>query len=104
VSRLAWTAAALIAAPMPASAAGDVLTGLSLAQLMCTTCHTIAPGRRDADRGPPLPSLVNRLNLTPDDLRAWLARAHPPMPNFSLTLSHRQIDDIVAYLDTLRAR
>ena len=78
--------------------------GLSLAQLKCATCHTIGRGRLDGDRGPPLPAIVNRLNLTPDDLRAWLAKAHPPMPNFSLILSRRQIDDIVAYLDTLRVR
>jgi mono/diheme cytochrome c family protein len=35
-------------------------------------------------------------------VRAWLADPHPPMPNFNL--SRQQIDDIVAYLDSLTPR
>jgi mono/diheme cytochrome c family protein len=99
---LAFTA--IFAAPAPASASGDVLNGLSLAQLMCTRCHTIGVGHSGGYRGPPLPQTVNRKALDADALRAWLNEAHPQMPNFSQDLSPQQIEDIAAYLETFRVR
>jgi mono/diheme cytochrome c family protein len=96
--------AASFATPLPASASGDVLNGLSLTQLMCARCHTVGLGHSGGYRGPRLPQTVNRKALDADALRAWLNEAHPIMPNFSQDLSQQQIEDIAAYLETLRVR
>lgn len=53
-----------------------------------------------SDAAPPFVA-VARQN-TRGWVRAWLAAPHPPMPNFNL--SRQQIDDIVAYLDSLAPR
>ena len=91
-------------APAPATAAGDVLNGLRLSQLMCTRCHVTGPGRAGGNWGPALPQVVNRMRLDPDALRARLAEAHAAVPSFGLELGRQQIDDIAAYLDSLRVR
>lgn len=94
---------AIGAAPVPA-AASDAVNGLALAELMCTRCHVVGPGLAGGRKGPRLPNTVNRKALDADALRAWLHEAHQQMPNFSLELTQKQIEDIAAYLDTLRVR
>lgn len=73
--------------------AGDPDIGGQLAQRSCTSCHVIAgvghgaaPALPPADRGQGW-------------LRAWLTNPHPPMRN--LHLSEQEVEDIVAYLQTL---
>lgn len=88
--------------PGPATAAGDVVNGLRLTELMCARCHIVGPDRDGGDKGPSLPQLVNRMRLDPAGLRAWLGEAHPAMPSFNLALGRQEIDDIVAYLESLR--
>jgi len=87
---------------MAAHAAGDVLSGLTLTQLLCSRCHVVASGRTGRQRGPPLPQIVNHLRLDPDALRAWLDEAHSVTPNFSRALRPQQSEDIAAHLDSLR--
>lgn len=94
---------AVIDAPAPpAFAAGDAASGLALAKTWCTTCHVVAPSVTGGDNAPPFAAIANRSNLSSGALRAWLTAPHPPMPN--LNLSRQQIDDIVAYLDSLHTR
>jgi mono/diheme cytochrome c family protein len=81
----------LVAAP---TEAGDPVEGRAIAQRWCSSCH----GASDA--APPLEIAVNRSDRRTDTLRAWLTDPHPPMPN--LALSRADIDDLVAYLETLR--
>jgi hypothetical protein len=100
----ALSLAAIGLATVPAIAAGDVLNGMPLTQLMCTRCHVVGLDRAGGRQGPSLPRIINRLGLDPTALRAWLDEAHPPIPNFRLELRPQQLDDIVAYLDTLRVR
>jgi mono/diheme cytochrome c family protein len=83
-------------------AAGDAASGLTLAKTWCVTCHIVAPNVAGGDNAPPFDAIANRSNLSPGALRAWLTDTHPPMPN--LNLSNQQIDDITAYLDSLRKR
>jgi mono/diheme cytochrome c family protein len=78
----------------PALAAGDPEAGRALARQWCAGCH----GASDAV--PPLDEAVNRPGRTPGTLEAWLADPHPPMPN--LSLSRREINDLVAFLGTLQ--
>lgn len=89
------------AAAMPALAA-DARRGAELAQQWCTTCHLVdtRPSERSAvDRAPPFPTIAG--NRSPDYLRGFLANPHFPMPN--LDLGRREIDDLVAYIQSLRA-
>jgi cytochrome c oxidase subunit 2 len=97
--------------PVPAvgaPAAGAVL----FRQLPCITCHSIRGLTPTPDIGPDLTHVASRQTLaagrltnTPQDLAAWL---HDPgefkpgseMPN--LRLSNQEIDDLVAYLETLK--
>ena len=94
--------AVIAAQPHPVFAAGDASSGLALAQTWCTGCHIVGPTVAGGDSAPPFGTIANRSNLSPGALRAWLTEPHPPMPN--LSLSRQQIDDITAYLDSLRHR
>jgi mono/diheme cytochrome c family protein len=83
-----------------ACAAGDPEQGHALAKTWCSGCHAVEPGgvQRDAP-APPFPSIAAQ---HPEQLRAFLTSPHPPMPNFNLSRS--QIDDLVAYIQSLGAR
>jgi mono/diheme cytochrome c family protein len=89
----AWTSTAL--------AQGDAESGRQLALSWCTPCHVVDLEGHGADAGPPLPVLLADGQRTPDEIRGWLADPHPPMPNFDL--SRVEIEDIVAYLQSLAA-
>ena len=74
--------------------------GLSLARQWCTSCHIVAPGTGGSDAAPPFESIANNPLVTVEGLRAWLADPHPPMPKFDLTRT--EIDDIIAYIKSLK--
>ena len=79
--------------PLAALGAGDPAEGQRLAAQWCSACHG------GSDAAPPLVTIANRPDRTPYTLRAWLTAPHPPMPDFSLP--REQIDDLVAYLESL---
>jgi cytochrome c len=85
--------------PSFAWAAGDAANGQALAQVWCANCHVVDVSASGKDVVPSLAEIARR--GAPDQLRAraFLAAPHPPMPNFSL--ARQQIDDIVAYLNSL---
>lgn len=83
----------------PALAQGDVETGRQYALTWCTTCHVVDHAGHGADVGPALPELLAGGKRTSDEIRGWLADPHPPMPNLDLT--RQEIEDIVAYLESL---
>lgn len=80
-----------------AHAAGDAQQGRQLAQQWCAGCHATAQG--GADVAPPLQALARGRNG--QFLFGWLTEPHPPMPQ--LSLSRREIADLIAYLNGLRA-
>jgi mono/diheme cytochrome c family protein len=89
---------ATIAAPLAARAAGDAETGAQTARRWCTDCH-VAPGTRaGSDRVPALQTIARQRDG--DFLRGFLARPHAPMPSLSLT--SREIEDLIAYIESLR--
>ncbi|MGE4219233.1 MAG: cytochrome c [Alphaproteobacteria bacterium] len=87
----------LAAAAAPAQAA-DAEAGARLAQQWCSGCHSIG-GKPGPDAAPPLPPGPSR---DAEWVRGWLHAPHPPMPD--LQLGRQQVDDLVAYLETLRGR
>lgn len=81
-------------------------------KLTCSQCHAVAGSAAKEDFAPDLTHLASRAQLgagviknTPENLRTWLAnpQAVKPgckMPNFKL--KDEQLDQLVAYLETLR--
>jgi mono/diheme cytochrome c family protein len=90
----------VVAQPQNARAA-DAANGERIASRWCHSCH-LATGRQQngSDLAPPFSSIANDATLTPEGLRAALSGRHPRMPDFSL--AREQIDDLSAYLRTLR--
>jgi mono/diheme cytochrome c family protein len=81
--------------------AADAANGEVIAARWCNACH-LASSRQQggSDLAPPFASIANDATLTPEGLRVALSGRHPRMPDFSL--ARQQIDDLSAYLRTLR--
>ena len=89
----------LVILAMPARA--DAAKGEAIAERWCAACHVIGPGRGGSvPQGPPTFPQVARSGMTADQLRAFLSHPHGAMPDLSLTRA--EIDDLVAYIATLR--
>jgi cytochrome c len=83
----------------PALAAGDIDAGRRLTQQWCTGCHVAARSGSGTDSAPPLPNIAQHQGRDRQWLRTWLTAPHPPMPN--LNLSRQEIENIIAYLESL---
>jgi len=83
----------------PALAQGDPAAGRDIVRSWCTACHVVDREGTGADAGPALPTLLASKQRSADEIRGWLADPHPPMPN--LNLSRQEIEDILAYLESL---
>ncbi len=93
---------ALFATLAPAMAA-DSERGANLARQWCASCHVPGTGSRaGADAGPPFAQMAADPAYTDARLRGWLANPHPPMPN--LNLSRAEIEDLIAYIRSLKPR
>lgn len=80
--------------------AADADAGQRLARQWCVECHIVEPTQESAsDAAPPFEAIAEDPDRTPEGLRAWLADPHPSMPN--LQLSTGEIEDILAYIQTL---
>jgi mono/diheme cytochrome c family protein len=99
IARALFTTILLVALATPARA--DAARGAAIAERWCASCHVIGPGRGGSvPQGPPTFPQVARSGLTADQLRAFLSHPHGAMPDLSLTRA--EIDDLVAYIATLR--
>lgn len=97
--RIVSAAAIVILVAPPALAQGDPEAGRELARTWCTSCHVVDIEGQGTDAGPALPALLGDRQRTEDELRGWLAAPHPPMPDLALT--RQEIENIVAYLQSL---
>jgi cytochrome c len=81
------------------SAAADVAEGALVARQWCVQCHVIgsAPAPGTVQQGPPAFAAIG---MTGDQMRAFLSRPHGSMPDLALTRS--EIDNLIAYIETLR--
>lgn len=88
-----------------AARAADAEAGRRLADHWCASCHVVPDSAtasstvRGSDAVPTLASIARDPNRGPNWLREWLTFPHPPMPD--LNLSRTEIDDVVAYLQSL---
>jgi mono/diheme cytochrome c family protein len=93
-------AVTLICVPLGISRA-DVSAGERLARQWCANCHVISRSGPSASlpQGPPS-FRVAAGHLNSEQLRAFLTHPHGQMPDLSLTRS--EIDDLIAYIESLR--
>ncbi len=93
-------AGGLLTAAAPAHGA-DAAAGHALARLWCAQCHVVdADQKRASDAAPPFDQIANDPLISPSGIAVWLIAPHPPMPKLDLT--HDQINDLVAYIETLK--
>lgn len=85
------------AAPPPSAEAGRALT-----QKLCAGCHVIGTDGPSAVTAgiPTFKGIADKPGQTAENIERKLIAPHAPMPDISL--SYREIDDIIAFLDSLR--
>jgi mono/diheme cytochrome c family protein len=98
---LLHAASFLLALPMAGAPAyaGDPVEGREIAERWCSSCHVAPGGGGGTDAVPTLGGIARDPRHDPGWLRQWLNDPHPPMPD--LHLSHAEIENVVAYLQTL---
>jgi len=74
--------------------------GRELAREWCQTCHVTEDKASGVDVAPPWVSIANDPTKTDEILRAWLAMPQGQMEH--ITLTRQQINDVLAYIHTLR--
>jgi len=94
-------ALANFAVPALAAPAGNADAGRDLVMRSCISCHAPEASKAATDGAPPLSFVAKDNKKNPAWIRGWLMDPHPPMPG--IMLSRKQIDDIIAYLNTLPA-
>jgi mono/diheme cytochrome c family protein len=98
---LAMIGMLLLATPATSATtrAGNANAGRDLVARSCTTCHALSETATASDGAPPLSYIARDNKVRPAWIRGWLMDPHPPMPG--IMLSRQQINDIIAYLDSL---
>ena len=96
-------AALCLAAPVLAqSLPGDPYEGQSLARQVCAACHSVEPGDEGASLSgaPAFQDVANDAAVTALSLQVFFRTPHKKMPD--LILSETEIDDITAYILSLK--
>ena len=80
------------------------MRGEALARAWCANCHLVAdnqdmPATADV---PSFASMANDEAFTESRMSGFMRNPHPPMPD--LSLSNDEVDDILAYIRTLKRR
>lgn len=91
---------ALVTAILPVAAyAADAAEGRALAEQWCAQCHAVAENQpAAADAAPTFPAIARA--RSDDQLAAWMAAPHPPMPDPGL--SRAQVAALTAWVASLR--
>lgn len=79
--------------------AGDAARGKELAQRWCSDCHAVSDADTGTDAAPAFSTLAVDPQKSPQALRAWLLNPHEPM--VELELSRVDVDDLIAYIQSL---
>ena len=101
---VAWSAAALSAlAPASHSQTASIARGQEIAERACAGCHVLTgtPERKvEGIDVPSFASIAARPNQTSQRLQSFIMTPHRPMPGMSLSLA--EVNDVVAYLLSLK--
>lgn len=89
-----------LASPVQAEPAGDPVAGQRLARSVCAACHEVERYWEFADLTAPPFTMVANSEHTRFSLRVFLRSPHATMPNLVLTAT--QIEDVAAYIWTMR--
>ena len=99
---VAWVCVVMAAATLPATADGNAATGQQIAKRWCTSCHLVEydqKGGASADV-PTFFAIAKRSSGDSAGLKSFLADPHPPMPDLNLTRA--EINDLLAYIGSLK--
>lgn len=77
---------------------GNAKQGRMNAERWCAQCHAIEGSSRASDTGPSFAQIAETRDRT--YLQGFLTRPHPPMP--PLQLSRAEINDLIAYVESLK--
>lgn len=84
----------------PELAPANAVNGKAIAERWCASCHVVSASQaRAQDSTPTFASIAKRGELTDEKLSGFLTNPHPPMPN--LSLSRRDIVDLIGYIRSL---
>lgn len=97
---LAAALAVALGTPGAARAAGDADTGKAIAERWCAGCHLVNGAAETSDAAPPLAAYARVPYDNAEALAAFLTVPHGAMPD--LSLSQREIEDLIAFIETLR--
>lgn len=87
----------------PAQGFGDPSAGRTIAAAVCAQCHRISERDNDPGRTPPdFGAVANMPSFTELSMRVFLQTPHGEMPRLQFTQT--ELDDIIAYLASLRRR
>lgn len=99
--RTILTLSAFMLALTPAAmAAESAAAGKELAAKWCASCHLTGESDTAMDSAPPFAALATDPKVTSDRLSAFLTKPHGGMTG--LSLSRQQIDDLAAYIESLK--
>lgn len=76
--------------------------GIAFAQSHCASCHALSGNISPNPEAPPFARVVNSAGLTPGTLSGWLRNAHNFPEVMDFTIEDANIDDLSAYMLTLR--
>lgn len=96
IGRTCWAMLLILASNT--AHAGDPAKGRQVADRWCSSCHVVA-SHGGTDAVPTLESIAQDRRQEPGWVRQWLSAPHPPMPDPNLTRA--EIEDVVAYLESL---
>jgi mono/diheme cytochrome c family protein len=90
-----------LARPAAAQGVGDAGAGHDLARTVCGSCHNVEPSiDTSEDHVPTFAAIARMPSTTQLSLQVFLQTPHWPMPN--LLLTHDEIDNIAAYILSMR--
>jgi cytochrome c len=99
-TRLTLAVAAVLLLAPASSQAQDVLNGRHLAERWCSPCH--ATSTRGSDAAKSFEAIAASPAGEPARMRRFLVEPHAPMPPMQLAQS--EVEDLVAYVASLRPR
>lgn len=83
--------------------AASVARGKALVRQDCASCHAVEPGGTSPNaKAPTFAAVANEPSATPYSLHVFLQTTHATMPNF--VINSDDIDDIVAYIESLKQK